>query len=318
MPNAGQPGTQSGSVGPPVGSRVLVTGATGLIERTVLELIADEVEVFAVSRSERESSGTTWLTRDFAQPGSMRETVLALEPQIVIHLAGANVGDRTLAAVAPTLAANLVATVELLEAAARVNVSRVVVSGSLLEEPAGTEVLPIPPSPYGASRWASSAYARMFHALFDTPVTILRPSYAYGPGQAETKLLPHVITTLLRGKSPELASGERRIDFVFSEDVGRAFLAAAVAPEVEGATIDIGAGEMTRVRDVVEAVADLVGPNAPDVVFGAVPNRPLEQEIHVDPEHAARLLGWRASTSLEDGLRRTVEWYRSHEAERNR
>jgi len=147
------------SIALPAGSRVLVTGGTGLIGRTVLPLIADDVEVFAVSRSARESNGATWLARDLAQPGSMRETVLALEPHIVIHLAGANVGDRTLAAVDPTLTTNLVATVELLEAAARVNVSRIVVSGSLLEEPAGSDVFPIPPSPYGASRWASSAYA---------------------------------------------------------------------------------------------------------------------------------------------------------------
>ena len=63
-----------------------------------------------------------------------------------------------------------------------------------------------PPSPYGASRWASSAYARMFHALFGLPVVILRPSFAYGPGQERTKLVLHVITGLLAGESPELSS----------------------------------------------------------------------------------------------------------------
>ena len=146
---------------------------------------------------------------------------------MVLHLAGAVRGDRSLDAVHPTLTANLVATVELLEAATRTHVRRIVISGSLLEEPRGGGETAVPPSPYGASRWAATSYARMFHSLFDAPVTILRPSYAYGPGQESTKLLPHVITTVLRGERPELASGERRIDFVFAEDVARAYLAAA-------------------------------------------------------------------------------------------
>ena len=55
---------------------------------------------------------------------------------------------------------------------------RIVISGSLFEEPATGGPQAVPPSPYGASRWASSAYGRMFHALFGAPVIILRPSYA--------------------------------------------------------------------------------------------------------------------------------------------
>ncbi len=305
--------TPTASIRLPIGARVLVTGATGLIGRTVLALLDDSVQVFAVCRGARASNDkTTWLRGDLAHSGSAREIIRTVKPHIVIHLAGAVQGERKLDAVGPTLMTNLVGTVELLEAATRADVSRIVVSGSLLEEPVSGDAFPIPPSPYGASRWASSAYARMFHALFDTPVTILRPSYAYGPGQDGTKLLPHVITTLLQGKGPELASGERQIDFIFAEDVGRAFVAAAVAPGVHGETIDIGTGEVTRVRDVVAAVVDLLGPDAPQAVFGVVPNRPLEQEIHVNPEIAARLLGWRASISLEEGLRRTVAWHRDH------
>ena len=59
-----------------------------------------------------------------------------------------------------------------------------------MEEPATGGPGVVPPSPYGASRWAASAYGRMFHALFDAPVVILRPSYAYGPGQEETQADP--------------------------------------------------------------------------------------------------------------------------------
>jgi UDP-glucose 4-epimerase len=231
-------------------------------------------------------------------------------PEIVVHLAGEVRGDRSIEVVDSTLRANLVASVEILETATRLGCRRVVMSGSLLEEPVGT-AQSTPPSPYGASRWAASAYARMFHALFATPVVILRPSFAYGPGQERTKLVPHVITGLLAGESPELSSGERLLDLVFAPDVGEAYLAAAVADEVDGATIDIGVGSLTSVRTVVSTIVELLGatPGAP--AFGRVKVRPLEQQIEVDPEVAAATLGWRARTPLAEGLRRTIDWYRA-------
>jgi nucleoside-diphosphate-sugar epimerase len=152
----------------------------------------------------------------------------------------------------------------------------------------------------------------MFQALFDTPVVILRPSFAYGPGQERTKLVPHVITKLLAGESPELSSGERVLDLVYAPDVAEAYLAAAVAEGVDGATFDIGIGRLTSVREVVETIVGLLGPTVGAPAFGRVRVRPLEQEIDVDPEIAAAGLGWRARTSLVDGLRQTIDWYRGN------
>ena len=295
------------------GSRVLVTGASGLIGSHLITLLQGQAEVFAVSRSpRRDEGGVEWLVRDLAEPGAATEVVASVRPRAVIHLAGAVRGDRSLEAVGPTLRANLVATVELLEAATRSGCRRIVLSGSLLEEPTAGGSETDPPSPYGASRWAASAYGRMFHTLFEAPVVILRPSFAYGPGQEPSKLIPHVITALLAGGSPELSSGERLLDCVYAEDVARAYLEAASAPGVEGRTIDLGRGELTSVREIVERIVEAVGATRGRPRFGVLPVRPLEQQIDVDVEEAAEALGWRATTSLEDGLRATVAWFRDH------
>jgi len=293
------------------GARVLVTGASGLIGSHVLGLVDGEADVVAVSRARRaDRAGVRWVVGDLAAAGTVAEIVRSVRPEVIVHLAGAVRGDRSPQAVAPTLAANLVATVELLEAALDVGCRRIVLSGSLLEEPATDGPQAVPPSPYGASRWAASAYARMFHALFDSPTVILRPSFAYGPGQETTKLIPYVITTLLAGEAPKLASGARLLDCVYAEDVARAYLAGASAPHVEGCTIDVGSGERSAVRDIVGMIVDTVGPTRRQPQFGALTDRPLEQDVEVDVDRTARLLGWRASTGLEDGLARTVEWYR--------
>ena len=117
----------------------------------------------------------------------MTEAVEFVRPDIVIHLAGEVRGARTLDAVRPTLRTNLLATVELLEAVTRLGCRRVVLSGSLLEEPAGGGRELVPSSPYGASRFAASAYGRMFCRLSGTPVVILPPVIRLraGPGTDE-------------------------------------------------------------------------------------------------------------------------------------
>jgi UDP-glucose 4-epimerase len=300
-----------GIVTPLAGARVLISGASGLIGSHVLRLLAPQADVIALSRLVRpDGGGVRWLVCDLAQPGAVSDVVTSARPQVVIHLAGEVRGDRSLAAVAPTLRANLVASVELLEAAARVGCRRIVLSGSLLEEPGTGDPRAVPSSPYGASRWAASAYGRMFHALFDAPVVILRPSFVYGPGQERTKLIPHVITALLEGGSPQLSSGERLLDCVYAEDVARAYIDAASVQDIEGRTIDIGCGLVTSVREIVQLIVESVGPTAGRPVFGKVPVRPLEQEVDVDAEATAQVLGWRATTSLEEGVRATVAGFR--------
>jgi UDP-glucose 4-epimerase len=297
------------------GARILVTGASGLIGSHLLSLLERQADVVALSRSPRaDESGVRWLVCDLTEPGAVAGIVSSVRPEVVIHLAGAVRGDRSLEAVGPTLRANLVASVELLEAATRSECRRIVLSGSLLEEPAVDGAAVDPPSPYGASRWAASAYGRMFHTLFDAPVAILRPSFVYGPGQEPTKLIPHVITELLAGGNPQLSSGERLLDCVYAEDVARAYLEAASVPGVEGRTVDIGRGTLTSVREIVQKIVEAVGPTAGRPVFGALPVRPREQQVEVDVEEAERLLGWRATTSLEVGLRATVAWLRDHGA----
>ena len=290
---------------------MLVTGASGLIGSHVLGLLADQGDVVAVSRAARpDQAGVRWLVEDLGEPGTIAGVVTSVRPDVVIHLAGAVRGERSLDAVAPTLRANLVATVELLEAATRAGCERIVMSGSLLEEPSDGDPRAVPPSPYGASRWAASAYGRMFHALFDAPVVNLRPSFAYGPGQERSKLIPHVISTLLEGGSPELTSGERMLDCVYAEDVAHAYLQAASTPSVEGHTLDVGHGVQTSVREIVEAIVELVGPVAGRPLFGTLPARACEQDVRPDVDETARVLGWRASIGLDEGLRRTVAWYR--------
>jgi UDP-glucose 4-epimerase len=292
-------------------SRVLVTGASGLIGGHLLRVLDPKTDVIALSRSARaDGDGVRWGVCDIERPGALAEIVAAERPDVVIHLAGAVHGDRSLAVVGPTLRANLVATVELLEAAMGAGCRRIVLSGSLLEEPSTGGPQAVPPSPYGASRWAASAYGRMFYAIFDAPVTILRPSYAYGPGQERTKLIPYVITALLAGESPRLSSGEREIDWIYAEDVAHAYIAAATQPGVDGLTLDVGSGIRAPVRDVVKTIVELVGPTGGTPEIGAVPVRRMEQDVVPDVDAAAAALGWRAVTPLDEGLRRTVAWYR--------
>ena len=210
--------------------------------------------------------------------------------------------------VLPTFHSLLTSTVNVLIAATELGCGRVVLPASLTEPTLG-QGDSIPQSPYAAAKWAAGGYARMFCELYSTPAVSLRPFMAYGPAQARNKIIPSTILSLLRGERPRLSSGKTRADWVYIADVIDAFMVAATAPKIIGKTIDLGTGHLVPIRDVVKSDrADHGAREEP--LFGALPDRPGENEIAANTKVAADLLGWTATTSLESGLRQTVDWFR--------
>jgi UDP-glucose 4-epimerase len=295
------------------GQRLLVTGASGFIGTRVCERAADlGAVVRGVSRrpSPDASPAVRWEHVDLTDEFVTRALVRRVEPQVVLHLASEVSGDRSPDVILPMVHANLLAAVNVMLAAQETGCGRVVLAGSM-EEPDLGDAEAVAQSPYAAAKWAALAYARMFRALYGLPVVHLRIFMVYGPGQRDLrKLVPYVTTSLLRGDAPELMSGEREVDWVYVDDVVDAFLAAAVTPGAEGASLDIGSGELVRVREVVARLRRLVGGDA-EPSFGVLPDRKLERVRVADPAPAAAAIGWRPRTSLDEGLARTVDFYRA-------
>jgi nucleoside-diphosphate-sugar epimerase len=148
----------------------------------------------------------------------------------------------------------------------------------------------------------------MFHSLYNLPTVIVTPFMTYGPGQDVRKLIPSVILSLLRNEDPQLSSGQWEADWVFVDDVIRGFLTAATAPAIEGATLELGTGTKRSIREVVVLIARLMD-SPSQLKFGAVRDRPMEPIRIADSIETQRKLGWKAQTSLQDGLLQTIKWY---------
>jgi UDP-glucose 4-epimerase len=295
--------------------RTLITGASGFIGSYLRRrLLNDGAEIFAISRFSRPSVERQlhWYQGDLSDYSVTRNLLKEIKPDLVFHLAGYPVGARTLENVLPTFRSNLAATVNVLSALAEMGCARILLAGSL-EEPDKRDETIIGSSPYAVSKWAASEYGRMFHLLFQLPVVVLRKFMVYGPEQRDTtKLVPYTIQSLLLGESPRITSGRRMVDWIYVEDAVEGMIAAVRADNIEGLTIDIGSGILVSIRDVVERLVCIINPKiAP--AFGAVEERPFEQERVADVTRTLALTGWQGPTvSLEEGLSRTVEWYAAH------
>jgi UDP-glucose 4-epimerase len=291
-------------------SRALVTGASGFIGgRLCRRLVDDGEEVHAISRRPHADDAVRWWQCDLGDADDIAAILGRIRPDAVYHLAGYVSGSRAIEAVLPSLRDNLVSAVNVLVAAAHVGCS-VVLAGSQ-EEPEPSAEDPVPASPYAAAKLGVGSFARMLHALHGLQVVNLRIFMVYGPGQHDrTKLVPYVITSLLRSERPKLSSGARPVDWVYVDDVVDAFAAAPSRDDLAGATVDVGTGELVTIRAIVEQIVELAGTGVePD--FGALPERPLEIVRAADVDRTKDLLGWQPRTTLTEGLRSTIDWYRT-------
>jgi len=292
------------------GSRVVVTGASGFLGRHLCRrLRVSGAEVHGVSRVDRQPDGqvTRWWKVGLEQVQDVRDFWLEVRPDLVYHLSGEINGAPTFALLLPTFRSLVTTSVNLL-AVSTETAARLILIGSL-EEPCGADVGLPPTSPYAAAKAAVTMYAGMCHELFGSRLVLLRTFMVYGPGQPAWKLIPSTMKALSAGVAPQLSSGRDELDWVYVEDVIDALVAAALIPRADGAALDVGSGRLASIRNVVEQLGRLLAPSI-QPQFGALPDRPERPVRVADVGTTWDRLGWKPRTSLEEGLRRTVQSFR--------
>ena len=294
------------------GSRILVTGARGFIGEAVCRYLGDRgADVHGIGRSAG-STGEQFCAYESIDLTDAEATVgyfNKIQPHYVMHLAGCSVARRELEWVQTTFAANLLTTVNILSAGQQTSVKKTVIAGSL-EQPDEDSAVSIPTSPYAASKWAATGYARMFHAVYNMQVATARIFMVYGPGQKELqKMIPYVCLSAIAGNNPELMSGTRQVDWVYIDDVAEGLVRLLMDGPGDGSLVDIGTGRLVSTAEVAEIICQKSQTGVTPAI-GAVPDRAMEQIRKADTEKTEQLIGWRPQLTLEEGLERTLAWYR--------
>lgn len=297
---------------------VVVTGGAGFIGRVLVRhLRALGHEVLVVDPEAPEpAAGVAWLRLD-VRDLRLGAELAARRPVALVHLAARATVTAYGPAAVEAEAVNVGGTAAVLEACRLAEVPRFVLASSAAvygdagELPIAEGRAPAPRSAYGASKVAAEAYAGAYARAAGLGVTVIRPATVYGPGQRpslEGAACAAFADALARGTQGTIfGDGRQTRDYVYVEDVARAFALAALAPR-DGGTYNVGTGGRLAIADLYRGLAEAAGlPAAP----ATGPERPGDiRHSRLDPARIAAELGWRPEVPLAVGLRRTMEWAR--------
>ena len=313
--------------------RVLVTGGAGFIPsnfvRHILQATPWEVvsldaltyagsmdNLAAVTSHERHS----FVHGDIRDPDLVREVVADVD--VIVNAAAESHVEKSIdAGASEFVTTNVEGTQILLDAIREQPVERFIlfssseVYGTALHEPMDEEHPLNPRSPYAATKAGADRLAYSYWCTYDLPIVIVRPFNNYGPFQHPEKALPRFIIQALRDEPLTIhGDGHASRDWLYVDDDAEAIESIIAADDaVTGEVINVATGIDISVTDIADKVLELLG--KPASMRTHVPERLGQVDRHIgSTEKADRLLGWRARTSFEDGLERTISWYRDNEA----
>ncbi|HEU4906891.1 MAG TPA: NAD-dependent epimerase/dehydratase family protein [Solirubrobacterales bacterium] len=307
--------------------KALVTGGAGFIGSNLVDALlarGDEVTVVDDLSTGRRSNldgalaaGAELAELDIRDAEALSGRLAAAAPDVVFHLAAQIDVRRSLADPAFDAAVNVGGTANLLEAMRRAGSRRIVfvsTGGAIYGEGEGKplplgEDAPIEPfSAYGQSKYAAEGYLALYERLYGVSGISLRLGNVYGPRQdplGEAGVIAIFCGRLRAGERPLVyGDGRQTRDYLYVGDVVKAALAAAESEA--GGPFNIGAGIETDVLELAALLAEIGGAEGFEPEFA--PAREGEVlRIALDASRAERELGWRAETSIADGLRRTLD-----------
>ena len=290
--------------------RVLVTGATGFVARALLPGLVERADVTLLLLEEYAGAPlpaplATLRPRLDVAYGDLRNyqltarAVRQAQADRVIHLAVTGVTDPFLD---PRLALshNVAGTLNLLRACFEGGAAprQLIVARTSAEH--------APANVYAASKVAVWAFCAMYARVAAWPIVGAMIFQAYGPGQPATLLVPAALNAARAGQDFPMTDGRQEKDWIAVEDVAAGLLAILGRDLPPGTTVELGTGQTTPVLDVVERIYARVGRGGRPLP-GALPSRPGEaSRVAANVAQAEALAGWRARTSLDEGLDRLV------------
>jgi UDP-glucose 4-epimerase len=315
---------------------ILVTGGAGFIGSAVVRrLLADGRRVrvaddLSKGHLDRVPDGCEYVQVDLTDEGSARAAFTDVD--LCFHLA-AKIGGIGYFHRHPAeiLDENNLMLSAVFRAATEAGARVVYVSSSMVFERAtqfptpedAVDRFPPPFSAYGFSKLIGEWYCRAFHQQFGTAYSIVRPFNAYGPGELPedepglAHVIPDLVKKILGGQSPIeiFGDGEQVRSFTYVDDVADAIVTIGTHPKGIGEDFNIGTGVETSVTDLLTQLWAACGREGrPSVVHQDA--LPVDVRRRVpDVTKIRDLLGWSSHVPLSEGLRRTVEWYRSLAAE---
>jgi dTDP-glucose 4,6-dehydratase len=314
--------------------RILVTGGAGfissafirhLLRATPYEVVSLDALTYAGNlenlRDVRSHERLSFVHGDIRDEETVREAVAGVD--VIVNAAAESHVEKSIAeGAAEFVATNVEGTRVLLDAIREEPVERFILISS--SEVYGTaEAAPMneehplnPRSPYAATKAGADRLAYSYWATYDLPIVIVRPFNNYGPYQHPEKVIPRFVLQALAGEPLTVhGDGTASRDWLYVDDDAEAIQAVIEADleTVAGEVINVATGVDASVSDIADLVLELTG--KPASLKEHVEERPGQVHRHIgSTDKAERLLGWRAGTPLEEGLRRTVAWYRDNEA----
>lgn len=306
--------------------KILITGGAGFIgSHLTKRLVRQGAEVSVVvkykSIIDNVRLSSIWhdikiIEADLRNIDSLRQSAFREGYDLVFHLAAYNhVGDSFLH-VNEAMMSNAVATANILEALSDygrfIYTSTSEVYGYQLNVPFQEDATPFPISPYSVGKYAGELYAKMKHHQTGQPIVCVRPFNTFGPYQSDRAIIPELIIKCLMNKTIETTEGVQTREFNYVDNIVDGFMAIAQADPPPEQVINIGSNREIAIRDLVQQIHKLSGSRS-ELRVGALPNRPTEiWRMCADNTRAAELLGWKPNVSFEEGLVRTIDWYKKY------
>lgn len=297
--------------------KILITGAGGFIGRHLITALSNfSAKLYSLDFKEISYpfTGTEYVGK-LEDISFLKSSIEDIKPDIVFHLAAKKDRVYSINDFFQSIETNLIGSLNLFSVLNEfASPESIVVLGTAEEygrgeAPFNENMREAPVSSYSFSKTCLTHLCQVLHDLYALPFVILRPTVAYGPFQNEEMFLPALINSLLRGNEFKMTAGEQTRDFVYVDDLVDAMISATESKRALGEVINVGSASPVTIKELALRVQTIIGKEGL-LGFGKQDYRKGEiMNYSVENNKAVDLIDWSPNTSLDDGLKKTIDYY---------